>query len=66
MRRKTLVAFRPEVLDEVERLLEAAELSSSLAEEALQSVRNAKTFYAGEAPGIRLARPGELTRKEVE
>lgn len=61
--RKTLVAFTPTVLDEVERLLEErcrstrGGLSDEAAAEALRAVRNAKRLYAGEGP-VRLAPKG--------
>jgi hypothetical protein len=54
--RKQLVAFRPSVLDEVERILEdrcrrtAGGLSDDAAAEALREVRRAKQLYAGEGP----------------
>lgn len=59
-RPKQLVAFRPEVLGRLERLLqEHCDLLRDAAEpevaEALRDVKNAKRLYAGEAPGIRVA-----------
>lgn len=54
--RKLLVPFRPPILDEVERLLEArcrvalGDASDVEAEEALLEVRRAKALYAGEGP----------------
>lgn len=69
MRSKLLVAFRPEVLDALDDWLAAPYSTPPLIEEAWLAVRQAKALYAGQAPGIRLANPGELSSnpsKEVE
>lgn len=58
--RKQLVAFRPQVLAQLEALLEQNELTGpAFVEEALQEVRTARAFYRGEGP-VRL-----MPRKET-
>jgi hypothetical protein len=58
--RKRLVAFRAEVLDELERFLLAPYSLPPILDEALLEVRRAKALYAGEGP-VRL-----MPRKESE
>lgn len=58
--KKHLVAFRPEVIDALERWLAAPYSLPPLIDEAWLELRRAKALYAGEGP-VRL-----MPRKEVE
>ncbi len=48
--RKRLVAFRPEVLDALERWLAAPDAVPPLIDEAWLELKRAKALYAGEGP----------------
>lgn len=58
--KKQLVAFRPEVIDALERWLAAPYSTPPLIEEAWLELKRAKALYAGDGP-VRLA-----PRKEEE